>query len=96
MTLSTLLLDLLYPLVVFGIPVAVFIGIGRRSRPAHERTMITRWAWTDLYHDFRQGLRVSSANSPLAELMEDTSASTTRSQAAPPQPGPNSAVRHQA
>lgn len=96
MTSSTLLLDLLYPLVVFGIPVAVFTGIGRSSRPAHERKTITRWAWTDLYRDFRQGLRVSSANSPLAKLMEDTSAPTTRNQAAPPQPDAHSAVRHQA
>lgn len=89
MTSSTLLLDLLYPLVVFGIPVAVFIGIGRSSRPAHERTMITRWAWTDLYHDFRQGLRVSSANFPLTKLMENTATPTTQNQAAPPHPGPH-------
>lgn len=89
MTSSTLLLDLLSPLVVFGIPVALFTGIGRSSCPADERKTITGWAWTDLYSDLHQGLRVSCANSPLAKLMEDTSAPTTRSQAAPPQPGPH-------
>ena len=86
MTASTLLLDLLWPLLVFGIPVAVFAGIGRSSWPVRERTPISRWAWTDLYGNFRQGLHVSSQHSTLSRLMEDAPAPTTPGPANPPQP----------
>lgn len=86
MTASTLLLEALCPLLVFGIPLALFAGIGRSSSPARERTPISRWAWTDLYSNVRQGLHVSSQHSALSQLMDDTPAPTTPGPANPPSP----------
>jgi hypothetical protein len=87
MTTSILLLDLLRALLVFGVPVTVFAGIGRISWPVRERTPISGWAWTDLYGNFRWGLHVSSQHSALGRLMEDTPAPTAPGPASPPPPG---------
>lgn len=84
MTASTLLLEALWPLLVFGIPLALFAGIGRSSSPARERAPISRWAWADLYGNVREGLRVSSQHSALSRLVEDTPAPTTPGPGNPP------------
>ncbi|MFF0991541.1 hypothetical protein [Kocuria nitroreducens] len=84
MTASTLLAELLWPLFVFGAPVAVFTGIGRASRPARERTPLTRWGWRDLYSNFRRGLRISSENTLLGRLISDDCAPMTQGPTEPP------------
>lgn len=72
MTFSALLTDLLWPLVVFGVPLVLFAAIGRASWPVRERTPLSRWGWADVYSNFRRGLRISAENTPLGRLMDDT------------------------
>lgn len=86
MTTTALLAYLLWPLLVFGIPVAVFTSIGHTSWPRNERTPITQWSWTDLYSNFHRGLRLSSENSRLSQLINDAPAPTPQDSTNPPHP----------
>lgn len=89
MTASTLFAELLWPLLVLGAPVVVFTAIGRASWPARERIPLTRWGWTDLHRNFHQGLRITSENTLLGQLVNDDSVPTTQSPAEPPRPDPH-------
>lgn len=80
---STLFLDVLWPLLIFGIPVAAFIGVGRISCPERERIPITEWNHSDLYGNFKQGLRVCSQNSFLARAMQENPGPAMRDSADP-------------
>lgn len=84
MTLSTLLADLLWPLLILGVPLALFAAIGTASWPARERTPLTQWGWTDLYGNARRELHISSKNTLLGRLVNDTVAPEIQHPTHPP------------